>query len=140
MELERELARLRSRVTSLTAILTLCGLWLVGGLVVDWVGYGALHWTRDGDTLRVSSVTDGPYVLTHVVARGESESEKRWAPLAEPVAIIDSEGGSIDLTLLKWRDLTGALADAPTDQRIEVLYLVPQSAKQRQRYSEPVMK
>ncbi len=84
----------------------------------------------DGSTLRVASTTDGPYVVTHV-AVGSTESEKRWATLPEPIAIVDSRGAEIDLKKLKWRDILGQTASPPIYDQIEVLYVVPEVARMR---------
>lgn len=80
--------------------------------------------------LTISMPNDGPLVVTHVVSRGESGREKRVALLRPPIAIIDSEGATIDLLKLEWYDVEGTRSDRPTDGKLEILYCVPKQTVQ----------
>jgi hypothetical protein len=81
--------------------------------------------SREGNKLRIGSSSDGPFVITHVVAYGNTEQYKRVAALIPPIGIIDSYGASVNMSQLKWVDSHGNHANAPTTQRIEVLYVRP---------------
>lgn len=87
-----------------------------------------VHWGMDG-SLRLSSSSDGPFIVTHLAAYGTSEAEKATAALPEPVAITDSAGASLKPDAMKklvWRSsTTGEKMPAPEPKNIVALYYRP---------------
>lgn len=75
-----------------------------------------LHCRRTAEGLRLHSIKDGPWVVTHLSYRAGYTPENRVARLPEPVAIIDSYGARIsneELRRLKWQNHLGEPASAP---------------------------
>lgn len=92
-----------------------------------------VRWSNDGD-LRLSSFSDGPFVVTHLILggrEGENEGKKAVAELPKPVAIIDSRGASVSpeqLSKLTWRDISGQPVSPPGEGApIRALYYRPLS-------------
>lgn len=90
-------------------------------------------WSNDGG-LSFSSVSDGPFVVTHLILGGreaETEGKKAVAELPRPVAIIDSRGASLSpeqLGKLTWRDISGRPISPPGEGApIRALYYRPLS-------------
>lgn len=75
------------------------------------------HWSGPDLTLR--SVSDGPFLVTHLVRYGTpSEADKAVAALPQPLAIIDSGGATIPRDLyrkLVWRNFLGQRVPAPPE-------------------------
>ena len=132
MDLEQEIRRLKVRTTVLTVI-----------VVIGVVNYGfskflqymqswdKLSVSLTRDTISLGPTNDGPFVVTHIVSYGGGTGDQRTATLPAPIAIIDSEGASVDVSKLQWRNYRGEIASAPTGQRLEALYFRPERAKQR---------
>ena len=62
-----------------------------------------LYDTWDGQGLSLSAMTDGPFVVTHLVDR----YSRSWAALPRPIAVVDSYGAYIsmeDMKKLHWQD------------------------------------
>lgn len=134
MDVEGEIQRLRYRVRWLTGFLSFAvvgvavGTWLRGELAA----LGAPHAWRDGQEVVVTASNDGPYVITHLIASGTGESEKRWAAIDPPVAYVDSAGARISLEGLQWRDVRGQpAAPPPPTASLRALYVVPSVAPER---------
>ena len=128
---------LEKRVRSLALAVQVLGALIIGYAAVTFFkdavdSHRSLRINREGDTLRLSSPSDGPSVVTHVVPYGMRQDLKRIAAVTPPIGIIDSQGASIDLRKLKWINFFGEPADAPTTQRIEVLYWRPLSTNSKQ--------
>lgn len=106
-------------LTAWNVVLTvlLVGSW--GLRKVDNIGHPGPRVWRDGPVVRLSAVDDGPYVVTHLV------SGKDMASIDPPLAIIDSEGGEIDFSKLKWHDWKGEAVESPIDSGLDALYLRP---------------
>lgn len=79
----------------------------------------------EGTRLVFSMGSHGPCVVTHLVAYGDSEADKRWAALPVSLAIVDSHGASVETDRLKWKDYRGEDASPPSASSIEVLYSFP---------------
>ena len=126
MDLAQEIARLRRwNGFFLICFLVLLGAWFYGaGLERLQKEYRKVKVRRTGDELSVYSLSDGPYLLTHVVSYGYSESDLRWAILKEPVLVIGSGGAGIDLTELEWK-VGGSQPTAmpPESADIDVLFV-----------------
>lgn len=135
MDVEREIRKLRRWNAFFVIVLVLLAGWFLVRWQVSLVheSIHTLRYSRDGDMLRISAPWDGPFVVTHITAAGEYEP-KLWAALPEPLAIIDSSGGDVDLAKLKWRDKMGEPADPPGSQTVEALYYEPEIAKEREPY------
>jgi len=129
-DMDRQIRRLRSRIQSLTALFVV---FLLGWF--GWVKFTDLMTFRprihvDGGNIRFSMSNDGPYVITHVTASGDSGGDLRWAPLNPPMAVIDSHGADIDTSKLTWYDLWGKKADAPPKEaKFSLLYYQPDRVK-----------
>jgi hypothetical protein len=85
-------------------------------------------WSDGG--LTFSSISDGPFVVTHLSVPGvQSEGDKAVAQLAVPVAIIDSRGARLDpeeLRKLTWRNIYGQPVPPPQEGApIRALYFRP---------------
>lgn len=96
----------------------------------------ALEWRRQHlearlweAKLSLAPLSDGPFVITHLVSRSESPPYVRYALLPQPVVIVDSEGTSVDsavLGKLVWRDKMHRRVPAPpSDAVIRALYQRP---------------
>lgn len=67
---------------------------------------------RTGEGLRLSSMTDGPYLVTHLY----HPERKATAALVPPIVIVDSGGAAVSAAQLKeleWVDLFGEPSSAP---------------------------
>jgi len=128
-ELEKEVRRLRTQFNGLVGVLVFAAL--------GWYGLGQLKEAVSGkpriratDQQVVFSLAgDGPYVITHLEARGGdgSTGDFRWTPLNPPVAVLDSAGAHIDLRGRKWFDYKGEENDPPArDAKIRALYYQPE--------------
>ena|ERR1051326_8572180 len=91
-------------------------------LRVDWGSRG----------VAMSTWSDGPFVVTHLVLSGgevKHEGDKAIAELSPPIVIIDSNGAQIptaDVTKLRWRNIFGQLITAPpVGSPIRALYYRP---------------
>jgi hypothetical protein len=135
MDLEKEVRRLKRIVAVLCVIAIVAVVWVAS----KWITNPLIrvHVVRDGDKVQIRSVSDGPYIVTHLTVSGrdtDSESEKRTAALSEPIACIDSGGLLIeDITKLDWRDISGSPAEPPShSQRITALLMRPEYISMRE--------
>lgn len=137
MDVEREIRKLkRWNAVCVTTLILIVG-WMAGARVIESFreSMRTLEYSRDGDVLRLSASTDGPFVVTHISVEGYPEPGKLWAALPEPLAIIDSHGGYVDLSKLNWYDYMGEPANPPGSQTpLEALYFVPKFAEKREPY------
>lgn len=125
---------MRSRVRWLTGFLsfTVAGLVVATWLRGELLALRTPHVRRDDQEVVVTASNDGPYVITHLIASGTGESEKRWAAIDPPVAYVDSAGARISLEGLRWRDVRGLPADPPPpNASLRALYVVPSVASER---------
>ncbi|MBS1712800.1 MAG: hypothetical protein JST30_00535 [Armatimonadetes bacterium] len=90
----------------------------------------ALHSHVENGFMSVSSMSDGPYVVTHVAFHSDGEGSKVWAALPQTVAVVDSAGASFSVKGLKWTDIGGRPANEPDLDRCVAVY-------QRAEYSVP---
>src|SRR4028118_18775 len=92
-------------------------------------------WLPSGE-VRLSSASDGPFVVTHLVKYGHDEGEKAVARLPQPIAIVDSAGATIEkdvIAKLAWVNIFGEPVPAPNvGSNIEVLYYRPEVTNRRQ--------
>ncbi len=135
MDVEAELIRLRSQVRLLTGFLAFAVAALIGArwLQSELAASMLPHVHRVGSEVVVSAPNDGPFVITHLVASGTGESEKRWAAIEPPAAYVDSGGVRINLEGLRWRDLRGRPADPPPSTApLRALFFTPSVAAERQ--------
>jgi hypothetical protein len=114
----------------------LCLLLIAVGARWLFLWFDAFHtslrviWTDSG--LRLTTASDGPFVVTHLALMGwevGSENQKAVAPLPQPIAIIDSDGAIIsaaELSKLTWRNVHGQPAPPPpTGAPLRALYYRP---------------
>jgi len=91
-----------------------------------------IRWLDGG--LKLSSVSDGPFLVTHLVGLPGHDAGKLIAQLPTPLAIIDSGGAKItrdDYRKLVWKNYTGTRVAAPAEGApLRALYVRPV-------YSEP---
>jgi hypothetical protein len=101
---------------------------VVGVVVLLFVGYLAslglafrnyqglrAVWTEEGE-LALRSISDGPFVVTHLQLIAGKESNKAVAAIDPPLAIMDSHGAVMtagQLKALKWVDILGRPAPPP---------------------------
>lgn len=90
----------------------------------------------DGDNLRFTPLSDGPFVITHLSRYGATEADKAVAVLAEPLAIVDSAGTRIEAASLKrlvWRSAITYEEVAPprSGDPVWALYYRPSVAQPR---------
>ena len=94
----------------------------------------SVTWQSSGE-IRLSSASDGPFVVTHLVKYGNNEGEKAVAQLPQPVAIVDSAGMTIekdDISKLQWVNIYGQPVTAPkAGAEIKALYYRPEMATRR---------
>lgn len=85
---------------------------------------------RNGDQLEIRTISDGPFVVTHVVASDELHG-RSIAAIDPPLGIIDSGGGTVEsLSKLVWYDTRGERVKPPgEDSEIRVLYVNPEVSK-----------
>jgi hypothetical protein len=87
----------------------------------------------NGNTIQVSSVTDGPWIVTHLIVYQTNNSWRAVAQLPRPVTIFESGGcefSRVDLDGFDWRDLAGVMQAPPaTNERVGIMYVVPVEAK-----------
>ena len=104
----RQLRRLVlwNRLWIAAAVLLTLG--LLGGWViqtaVDRVNSLRVSWTESGD-LRFRSISDGPFIVTHLLKVEPVEPTPSVAKLREPIVIIDSAGAVLkrtDFENLNW--------------------------------------
>lgn len=86
-------------------------------------------WQKNG-TLRLVSVSDGPFVVTHLTVYGTTEADKAVCTFTQPIAIVDSKGYSINTSewrALVWRSaITQQIAKTPTiGSSLRALYYRP---------------
>ncbi len=135
MDFEREIRKLKTwnRIFVSCLVLAVCAWLLSFFLVSTQLFMRELKYSRNGNSLRVGSSTDGPYLVTHVAWYDVDTGDKRWAALPNAVLIVDSWGAEIDLSSLKWMDYHGQPAEKPEDYgRLEVIYFVPSRALERE--------
>jgi hypothetical protein len=118
-------------------------LWLAGLILVS-VWYGAarliasaqaslyqLRPSWDGEVLRLTAPSDGPFVVTHLVNR----SNQSTAPLPHPLGYIESHGVYItgdEYKKLEWRSMYGEkIAGPPVGAKVTALYYRPLEARWR---------
>lgn len=68
-----------------------------------------VHWMQDG-SIRLSSSSDGPFVVTHLSKVALSEGSKAVAQISPPIVIVDSAGATLsrdDVARLKWYSYIG---------------------------------
>jgi hypothetical protein len=89
-----------------------------------------VFWSQGG--LRLSSASDGPFVVTGPeLGGGEAgnEGNKAVVPFTRPVVIIDSDGATItpaELKQLTWRGISGGPVPPPPEGApIRALYFRP---------------
>ena len=84
-----------------------------------------LHDTWDGQGLKLSAMSDGPFVVTHLVDR----YSKTWAALPRPVAVVNSHGAYIpveEMQKLYWQDYLDQPCPFPLKNAdIKALYYLP---------------
>jgi len=114
--------RLRINVGLLWLVVLVAGLWFGFTRLQNFAKF-SLTLTRDGNSYRLHG-DDGPYVVFGLAAY--AQNDKRWATLPAPIAIVDSGGGEIDGTALKWRDVRGEPVSAPTEGNVIPLYVRPE--------------
>jgi len=76
----------------------------------------ALSGQTTAEGLRLRSVSDGPFLVTHLYYWGGGGASKRVAALPEPLMIIDSGGARIprqQLQRLRWKNSLGEEDSAP---------------------------
>jgi len=110
-------------------------LWVLVILAIGWIaekelrrGIEALNAPKvsvqDGRAF-FSGMSDGPFVFTHLISYGDGTGTQRMAALTPPAAYIDSEGTSVALKGLVWRDFRGEVSDEPDHAGIRALYHIP---------------
>lgn len=91
-----------------------------------------IRWQDGG--LKLSSVSDGPFLVTHLVRLPGHDAREAIAQIPTPLAIIDSSGAKItrdEYLKLVWKNYTGTPAIAPVEGApLRALYVRPV-------YSEP---
>lgn len=133
MDLEREIKRLRVRTALLTAFVTIGVLLFGGSKLLEYIESRQLVVYPTGDGVGLGTTSgDGPFVITHVVAYGNGEGDKRWAALREPMVVMDSEGGIIEFSRLQWRDIRNKPATAPKGDRMVAVYFKPELTKRKE--------
>jgi hypothetical protein len=89
----------------------------------------AVKWQPDGE-IRFYSVSDGPFVITHLVKHGSDEGGKAVARLPQPLAIVDSAGATLsknNVAKLAWVNIYGQLVTSPkAGAEIKALYFRPE--------------
>lgn len=92
-------------------------------------GISVLYGTWDGQGLKLSAMTDGPFVVTHLV----DQYGKTWAALPRPIAVVDSHGSYIpveDMKKLRWQDYLGQPCPFPVkNANISAFYYRPLTTK-----------
>lgn len=121
---------------------------MISGVLVIEAGRFIRTAHRDADHLEVSvhegefkvwghnkfnlyGMSDGPYVVTHVLGPAAPKGEIASAALPSAKAITSSHGISIPISGLDWRFADGTRARAPDPGLCEVLYYVPEKSGQR---------
>ncbi len=92
---------------------------------------GTLQTKGKGNSLYLSPLSEGPFVVTHLYTWGGSERENKTAVLSPPIAIVDSEGGAVRrISTLKWTDYRGEPASPPGEgDPIIALYFRAEQAR-----------
>lgn len=129
MDVEYEIIRLRKW----NHFWISCAILTVAAAVAVWqfsklnATMDALKLSRNLDNVHLSSLNDGPYVVTHV-----ADYNRKTSARVEPIAIIDSAGGSLSLKGLTWYDLNGEVTNSPgPDAVLRAFYYRPEVARDR---------
>lgn len=114
----------------LTLVLTmLVGVWFSRTQIKKIYRLSAV-WS--GEQIHVSSLKDGPWLVTHLVVY-QNGYWRAVAQLPAPVTIIDSRGHYFsreEIDKLKWIDFDGEKQAPPTvGEEIGVMYVVPNEGK-----------
>lgn len=80
-----------------------------------------------GDLLHIIHLSDGPFVVTHVVGRTTDHTKRRVAALDPPLAFLESGSTDIETKNLTWQNDQGKPAAAPSVD-FEALYFIPEKA------------
>jgi hypothetical protein len=124
MELERQMRRLLlwNRFWLSLLIMTALAWGVHSFIAAETQDTYTLTERWDGQGLKLSALTDGPFVITHLVDR----RTRSWAALPSPIAVVDSHGVYIpinDVKKLHWQDYLGQPCPFPaTNARITALY------------------
>jgi hypothetical protein len=116
---------------------SLWGLWIIVVVAVGYAGSSRfarsiddwqhrLSLSREGDIVRLSTASDGPFLVFGIAAYGESSRDKCWSAIEPPLVIMDSNGATVDLKSLHWRDDHNEPASQPTGQRLYPLFVRPE--------------
>jgi hypothetical protein len=91
-------------------------------------------WEDSGD-LCVSSASDGPFIVTHLVKAWEGTNKGAVAMLPTSRVIVDSRGERFDTNFIQsltWISASGKKVEAPKyGQPVSVLYFEPKQAEMR---------
>lgn len=129
MEGDPEVRSLRRIVTAQGVAIVALILWLAYERLVLYIdrSRSSLTVESQGEDLRIKTTSDGPFVITHLMATGYSDSDTRVAALPQPLACIDSGGLIIPKVAdLDWRDTRGEVASPPSSSTLQALILRPE--------------
>ena len=119
-------------VILLLAALGAAGSSLLARLETKAMGLSA---SRSNGGLRLSTASDGPFIVTHLVYWEDGARSQAYAALPEPLVIIASGRASVEkekLQKLAWRSYLGGPAPVPPEgAAITALYYRPLKATQR---------
>lgn len=132
MDIEKQVRRLQLQIRLQAVAVIALLIWVAGGNALPWLDARRIvRIDRQGNAVRITSPSDGPFVITHLTVNGRdagSERDKRVAALPRPLACIDSAGVEIqDISKLDWRDMRGDSASVPdAETRLSAVLLRPE--------------
>ena len=94
---------------------------------------GQLHGSWREDSFHVFSITDGPFIVTHLFIPWQDNQPSTVAQLNPPVTIIDSRGHHFtmeQISSMTWIDASGKqLAPPAIGSPLKTFYIVPKQAE-----------
>ncbi|MFO1488422.1 MAG: hypothetical protein U1F65_08085 [Verrucomicrobiota bacterium] len=124
--------------TTKKALIPLLGILLLACVVVALVRYTIqktyrLKATWRGESLKIYSAKDGPWVVTHLVKMRDGTNEYAVAQLPSPVTIIDSRGEYFStgvIQSLTWITRSGSTSAPPVvGHPMKAFYFVPEQTE-----------
>lgn len=132
MDIENQVRRLQLQIRLQAVAVIALLIWVAGGYALPWLDARRIvRIDRQGNAVRITSPSDGPFVITHLTVNGwdaGNAQDQRVAALPRPLACIDSVGVEIqDISKLDWRDVRGDPASVPVaETRLSALLLRPE--------------